>query len=1678
MLDLVSQEISGTVHTNSVLSDDSHMDTSYSSLKRNLTIGSSMLLGQPIVNDNCASRFTDIVFLYKRLTLQLSKFTGKSSGIQKTNYLRISLLSFLRTKNDYLFMDLKVVARYNQSYKVVFKGMKILLKWWELLISLLVDNKKPIPNSQKSVYYECISRLLTRFEWKYIDSTNSSMIAATTNNSKKYNFAELKSSRTSLLVKTLTYCINQISTKSSTLLPIQAFIGKVFAICFFNLDGVSNALLFLLNIRINSVILNYRNFFKNELKSDINLATHKQQLLNLFPDNVKYLMDFDRLTYGMELNHNSLNQLHRSKDLVNSKNRTFDRTDRTNIHSKSRKLNFNAIQPPNSPVKGIADPQGFWVKKWCNYNSDIFNSFLRHYLQQLNLIIDTSQSEISIDDLYYLPGTNIIFSHIYDIIVWTIKTSIANNSNNLDNNNNTGNPKNNNGNNNTYKKYGSWGSRFNILSINNPFSSNINNNITLGFYNLESNKFNNSLLPISKIFYTIRDFLYNNYDFLNCYSIEKLNLNDLKFKKLIITKFDKLLVNYAQSIYAHDFFRAGYILDLFQEFLIQTCTFNTDLLQDENDAESELFTSEKNEGIFGNNGMSRKIIISFITCYFASGIDWDFWLTAVQNMLLTLNINSQLKALSFLFNIWDMIPDINADEDDINNHSDNTFPTLKKVSGENRWYINRSQSIRYNFAIWLTSTKNWINLFCNWQSLVRSYYLRFIVWRLLNISYDYENSQENEDHRRNSDNDDDDDENYGLFFDVSRSVIKDRPKFHMSNHQGQSNKSSYVNHEKLKKIISDRLNLSYEKIIKISEYSSIGHYMMPDMNGTTAIANKKFVITPLKPTIRKLDPLQNQLDLLNASDTQDEPKSVVANPNVDSNIKEKNINTNTHKVSTIKRKSKRFSFSDLKNIKKSFDEDNDDELNYKEFFEGGNNIQKNDTDINNSKLDNNMLDAMDDVLLHGLVPSLNAQLGDGNYSTAGQIRRVSPFEIFDDAVYSSTASSLMDNHHNGNKTNNCSKSSNNNGETNGIPNHGSHYDKDLEKKLTLESKTNSTPALFSIKRSHTKKNKETANNNLSAKLDCKNGLKALPNSNDKDSNDHSELKPSLNHTKSISLKSKSFSNLRNHNSTNNSLSRGKIKSSNNIDGLGNEALVNENGGKIFGFAIKLFKRSKSSGNLNSSCSYDPESNLTNSNENATSKLEANNSFKEEFKNVKVTPPLPNLKNIDLLTPQDIETIRHLNLSEHSFTDSTKLDSLAKKSNKNSGNSSMNNINQLIINNQHFSSSNMDSGDLDLDNESFSISFDDYSSIDSFSEKSTSGKLLRKKTSIKSLKTLTNSSLKVIRKKSGTLSSSSLKSMSASIHSNSSGYYGNNNSTVPGTANSHASALTPKKSSLDSLISPPEFKIKVPDVERQIFKFSLVSTEMNTNYQLSIIKSTSYTKFYNPMSYYNFKEDNKFPQYPLLPFGEQSGGIFYYATDEECTRYTDLSIDDTRGDINIQQIDEQENFDSENEEDDDLNQVECFENLLISERRISQGTFYSCNIDFYHDTGNSNGILMIEEDNAANGYYNNRYQTKIKKNTIGEENTKQVEFNRERAKAQRILKKWNVVGKSLNEWNEVVHEYEDFMRSNGSSYDRMNRESNRINTSFNVRQVKQINASRSTFIPLLIAEAPAPKVNAS
>ncbi|QPG74474.1 hypothetical protein FOA43_001804 [Brettanomyces nanus] len=97
-----------------------------------------------------------------------------------------------------------------------------------------------------------------------------------------------------------------------------------------------------------------------------------------------------------------------------------------------------------------------------------------------------------------------------------------------------------------------------------------------------------------------------------------------------------------------------------------------------------------------------------------SCIDWQFWIDVWMKLLHSRSIALELRALSILYQCWDSIPEVTCD----NTHD---------IISRDHVYLKSSLGLE------LVSGELFSRFFGHYLSLVRCYYIRFVVWKVLGV---------------------------------------------------------------------------------------------------------------------------------------------------------------------------------------------------------------------------------------------------------------------------------------------------------------------------------------------------------------------------------------------------------------------------------------------------------------------------------------------------------------------------------------------------------------------------------------------------------------------------------------------------------------------------------------------------------------------------------------------------------------------------------------------------------------------------------------------------------------------------------------------------------------------------------------------------------------------------------
>lgn len=594
-------------------------------------------------NDQVRSRCRELLVDYKELQHQLQRFQSKHSQISRTNHLRLILLRFLRLKTD-VVMDQSYHHREMHDFvvKTSTYGVKVLLEWWSVLIEDLMGHGLTISSVDRSVYLECVTRIITRKEWTLLDDT---------------------AVYSAQLQDTLEMCFTRLLAMKTISLPTSAFIGKIFAYAYFQVDGFAHVLLFALFVKNFSV--------QQVLRELPTLKRHTGTWSNSLLKLVNYTGDYNL-----------------------SSDQPLDR----------RMARQNCIHAPERTRFGdftINMRDTSWVKRWADYESDVFCSFLRHYFTLC------SQEE----ELFQCPGFIILYAHIKDVFNYSCMSIVKFRQQPSENSNKA-------------------------LAMDAIYASSIQGS--------DKNNFPKFIrkLPIIPYFALVRSIVHE------CGEKEAQQATQL---------IEHLLISKAKTVQAHRSLHCEVVYELLIEYMVH--------LQHD---------SQKN----------------------IRDLNWNFWISGLVRMLDTGYLMSQARAIAYLFNIWSMLP------------LDFIVKDTEGFTSES-WISNPDLTLIYNISSFLISKPVWEMLFGHWDPLVRYFYMRLVVFKVIGSSSD----------------------NYG----------------------------SYLNS---KKSIKANLNATFELFQCYAKHHKPSSLSLLDLAPSNPIPNKKFIITSMDP--KSLT--STYVDLLETSD--------------------------------------------------------------------------------------------------------------------------------------------------------------------------------------------------------------------------------------------------------------------------------------------------------------------------------------------------------------------------------------------------------------------------------------------------------------------------------------------------------------------------------------------------------------------------------------------------------------------------------------------------------------------------------------------------------------------------------------------------------------------------------------------------------------------------------------------
>jgi hypothetical protein len=502
------------------------------------------------------SRIQSLAQEQKKLTAQLVKYHNKSGPATRCNHIRLTLLKFLRSETQLSLppdLDNLPADTVPKVRQCISQGIKVFTKYWLALLAELFKNWNSVSFVDKTCYLECISRLMSRKEW--IHYQDGSIYR-------------------DLLILTMNLIFKRLFNLKTLSISLNAFIGKTFCYAFFYVPKFAHILLFLLFVKNRSVqhFTNIASGIDSEKSS-----TYPQHLTHL----INYKGDYDLATTDPKLSSNNCIMPPKVKTfLIQSVDDKFE-TDFTEVLEQHEELLID-LKDTN------------WVKRWAGFESDIFTTFLKHYLE-VSLYYQQSQIDLNSKDQGKLskfienqPGGIIIHSHILQIfdsncrMLKNFKRCQFKESSNPNTNNE-------------------------MVAF---YSSNIKNNTGKNYQNYLSGI---PFLKFAKVLETL------------IYSSTYIDIS------LMIKYFESILLLRAKETSPFDPESCEVIYDILLQFCLRL-----------NHNSKKPFYS--NIGlIISNNDL-------------LTHMNWEFWIIGLIQMVNTENMVCIAKSLSSLFNLWEIIP--------------------------------------------------------------------------------------------------------------------------------------------------------------------------------------------------------------------------------------------------------------------------------------------------------------------------------------------------------------------------------------------------------------------------------------------------------------------------------------------------------------------------------------------------------------------------------------------------------------------------------------------------------------------------------------------------------------------------------------------------------------------------------------------------------------------------------------------------------------------------------------------------------------------------------------------------------------------------------------------------------------------------------------------------------------
>ncbi|QOU20052.1 hypothetical protein BRETT_004700 [Brettanomyces bruxellensis] len=331
---------------------------------------------------------------------------------------------------------------------------------------------------------------------------------------------------------------------------------------------------------------------------------------------------------------------------------------------------LNSVYPPKGKIQGIQDTRGTWCARWASLDSiDVFCSFLRHYMHICSQIL-RSKPAWGTDSLHTcaLPGMLVVTTHVYEIFDWHMRTGVR-----------------------SHMRVQTM-QPMRMQSMKSMQSQSIQSQ---SMQSLQSSPSPSIHSPHIQPFSASSSFPVTFSSGIAPPASLSLPSPPLKILKVL----RDLIVNpkcAAESISSGCFVRMA-------ENVLKILVCQTKVLQTASvDRILQLFVK-----------FARTVKCEFPaegSAYIASRqtIDWSFWIAVFFKLLASASISCELRGLSIIYQCWDLIPE------------------YQMSSGKNTY-----QPVKSDLASRLVSEKMWLAFFGHYLPLVRSFYIRLLVWKVL-----------------------------------------------------------------------------------------------------------------------------------------------------------------------------------------------------------------------------------------------------------------------------------------------------------------------------------------------------------------------------------------------------------------------------------------------------------------------------------------------------------------------------------------------------------------------------------------------------------------------------------------------------------------------------------------------------------------------------------------------------------------------------------------------------------------------------------------------------------------------------------------------------------------------------------------------------------------------------------